>query len=194
MALNLSCARRAKEGESFCGDQCGWWWHGDDLVLAVADGLGHGKEAALAANRAMQCIGTHLGSTCESLFKLCDEQLLHTRGAALAVAIVNVTSGEMRIGSVGNIRAMLVNETQNLRLDGGRGIVGAGYKDFVTQTLSLSTGNTLAMFSDGVDEFPALREVLDDASIAAPVVAQVILDRWARTNDDALVLCYRHGG
>jgi phosphoserine phosphatase RsbX len=194
MALNLSYASRAMPGENICGDQGGWWLHGDHLVLAVADGLGHGKEAARAANMVMQCIGANLGSTCESLFIYCDDRLRQTRGVALAVAIVNRSSGEMTVGSVGNIRMLLINETQNLRLDGGRGIVGAGYKDFVTQTLSLSDGNTLVMFSDGVDEFPALREVLDDAAIEAPSVAQVILDRWGRATDDAMVLCYRHGG
>nr|WP_315392753.1 SpoIIE family protein phosphatase [uncultured Duganella sp.] len=194
MALNLSSAARAMAGEAACGDQCGWWIDGARLVLAVADGLGHGPEAARAASMAIACIGARLDHPCGALFAECDRQLRDTRGAALVVAIVELDSGALSVGSVGNIRALWLNRRRAVRLDGGRGIVGAGYRDFVPQTTRMAAGDTLALFTDGVDEFPALRQVLDDPLVCAGARARVILERWGRANDDALVLCYTHEG
>lgn len=49
-------ALRATTGQQYCGDQLGCWWHAERLTLAIADGLGHGKEAHQAAVLAMNHI------------------------------------------------------------------------------------------------------------------------------------------
>jgi hypothetical protein len=193
MDLTIGSAARPLAGESVCGDRCGWWISGDRLVLAAADGLGHGKDAAHAADVAIACIENCLDDDCGDIFFKCDTQLRHTRGAALAVSIIEPANGKMTVGTVGNIRVLLLREARNCRLDGGRGIVGAGFRNFVPQTLNLAAGDILTMFSDGLDEFPALRETLSQPSTSMNQQAQAILDRWARDDDDASVLIYRYG-
>ncbi|EGW23326.1 SpoIIE family protein phosphatase [Methylobacter tundripaludum] len=192
MAVTIGYATRPLAGETVCGDSCGWWRSGERIVLAVADGLGHGPEAAYASEAALACIANNLSRTCEDLFADCDACLQDTRGVALAVAIIEPATGLMTVCTVGNIRVLLLCDSKDSRLDGGRGIVGAGYQNLVPETRVLAPGNVLAMFSDGLDQFPALREVFVEPGVSAKDQAQAILDHCAHNDDDASVLIYRH--
>jgi len=191
-SAHIGYATRPMVGESICGDRCGWWSSGERIVLAVADGLGHGPEAAYAAEAALACIADRLDGSCESFFADCDVQLRSTRGVALAVAIIELANGQLTIGTVGNIRALLLHDSRDLRLGGARGIVGAGFAKLAPETLVLAPGDVLTLFSDGLDEFPPLRAFFNESVSSASDQAQAILEREARSNDDAAVLVYRH--
>lgn len=192
MALKVACASRPLAGETDCGDVCAWWSQPERLVLALADGLGHGPQAAAAARAAMACIGANLDRSCEQIFALCDTQLHNTRGVALALVIIELATGQLTLGSVGNVRSLLLRSSQHRRFGGARGIVGGGYSSLMPETLILAPGDLLTLFSDGFDEHLPLEEsfLLDLASEQA--LADTVLSRWARPTDDAGVLVYRH--
>ena len=192
MAVTIGYVTRPLAGEEVCGDRCNWWDTGQRVVLALADGLGHGPEAAHAAEAALSCIAENLERPCETMFALCNTRLRETRGVALAVAIIEPASGLMTIATVGNIRAILLNDSRDLRLGGARGIVGAGFVNLAPETKVLAPGNVLTLFSDGLDEFPRLREIFSEPAPSAQDQAQAILNRWGRANDDASVLVYRY--
>lgn len=192
MALEISCSTRPCAGQSDCGDRCGWWTTPERIVMAVADGLGHGAEAAYAAEVAMACIGADLERPFAEIFATCDVHLRNTRGAALAVAVVTLDSGQLTISSVGNIRTVLLTAGKDFRFGGSRGIVGAGYARLTPEVRTLSRGDVLALFSDGVDEFSALRETLNETAHLPKDQAAAVLTRWARPDDDAAVLIYHH--
>ena len=192
MAIEVASLTQPFVGETDCGDRCGWWLNGSRLVLAVADGLGHGSEAAKAANAAYDCISIHQHSSCEELFEHCDNKLHNTRGAALAIALINLNSHRMSIASVGNIRCMLMQIHGNYRLGGARGIVGAGYEYLLPETVQLSPGDLLVMYTDGLDEFADLRVHYENTDVSVELQAQAILERWQSGRDDAGVLVYRH--
>jgi phosphoserine phosphatase RsbX len=192
MAVTVGYATRPLAGQAVCGDACACWEGGQRIVLAVADGLGHGPAAACAAEAALACIGENLDGACEDIFARCDVALRETRGAALAIALIDPVGGRMSLGTVGNIRALLLREAGDLRFGGARGIVGAGYAGFVPETPVLAPGDVVALFSDGLDELAALRECFSDPAASAQAQAEAILARWARDNDDASVLVYRH--
>jgi hypothetical protein len=191
MALEISCSTRPCAGESDCGDRCGWWVTPVRIVMAVADGLGHGPEAAHAAEVAMACIGAGLERPFDEIFAACDARLRDTRGVAMAVAVVNIDNGLMTIASVGNIRSVLLKTDKEYRLGGTRGIVGGGYGRLAPEERPLSRGDVLALFSDGLDEFPLLRETIDHTAPFSRDQASTVLTRWARPDDDAAVLIYR---
>lgn len=192
MALNVAWAARPCRDESACGDRCGWWSTSERIVLALADGLGHGPAAAAAADLAMNAIGIGLGDGCEEIFAACDFALRNTRGAALAVAIVDRKRHRLVLAAVGNIRALLLTAGKDLRLGGARGIVGAGYAPLLPETLPLAGGDVLVLYSDGLDEFAAVRDTVANAGPSARQQAEHMLQRWARADDDAAVLVYRH--
>lgn len=160
--------------------------------MAVADGLGHGAEAAYAAEVAMACIGAGLERPFDDIFAACNIRLRDTRGVALAVAVVTLDNGQLTIGSVGNIRTVLLTAGKDCRFGGSRGIVGGGYARLTPEVRTLSRGDVLALFSDGVDEFSALRETLKETAHLPKDQASAVLTRWARLDDDAAVLIYHH--
>ena len=126
MAMNTGYAARPLKGETLCGDVGAWWQWPQRRVLALADGLGHGPAAHHAAQKAMQCIARHGQSSCFDLFSACNDSLIDTRGAVLAIALIDQTSNLLTLGSIGNIRAILLKPDGHVRLGAGRGIVGAG--------------------------------------------------------------------
>lgn len=189
MALNIGYAMLPLAGEPVCGDQGGWWQLPQRRVLALADGLGHGRHAAYAAEQAMRAVEAHLTLDCEAIFGACDARLRGTRGAALVVAIIDLQCNTLRIAAIGNIRIVLLSNGRQRRLGGGRGIVGAGYGALAPETLALRAGDVLALFSDGIDEFATLYDCLQGGVQAG---AEKVLARWSNGRDDSSVLCYQH--
>jgi len=190
---NLAYATRPFEGETCCGDACGWWQNDHRLVLAVADGLGHGVEASQASQAALACIATHLQETLETLFENCNVALRHTRGAALAIAIIDAKTQQVSVGCVGNIRVQWIHQQRIYRLDGARGIVGGGYGRVVPEIRTLSAGDRLVMFSDGLDDcLPLLSFFATCADLSVQRQTETLIERWARSDDDASALIYEH--
>ncbi|MBK1673885.1 hypothetical protein CKO35_11315 [Ectothiorhodospira shaposhnikovii] len=187
---NLGQALRPMAGETLCGDQIGCWRQGEVLHIALADGLGHGPEAHHAACSAMEHLMA-LGSLPPSrLISQCDTLLRGTRGVALAMALID-GQGELTHIAVGNIRALLLREGKVTRLGGTRGIVGAGFHRLYAEHHPLQPGDWLVMFSDGIREDVPIMDALKDAT-PTDQTARTLLQRWARDNDDASILLYRH--
>lgn len=189
MAMNIGYVARPLAGEACCGDQGAWWELPHRRVLALADGLGHGRHAAHAAAQAIESVGGHLALDCEGIFGACDARLRGTRGAALAVAIVDLLHNTVTLAAIGNIRAMLLSDGRQRRLGSGRGIVGAGYGALAPEVLPLRRGDVLALYSDGMDEFASLRDCMADGPQSG---AEQALARWGHGLDDASILCYQH--
>ncbi|MDG9710798.1 ATP-binding protein/SpoIIE family protein phosphatase [Streptomyces sp. DH10] len=94
-------------GAEYSGDAWAWVRSGDRLTLMLADGLGHGPEAARASSAAVAALHrwAHL-SPAESLQRLHDA-LKGTRGAAVAMAQLDVRAGRLRFAGIGNVGARL---------------------------------------------------------------------------------------
>src|SRR5215208_3257970 len=73
-------------GEEVCGDSLGYEMLADGSVCMVADGLGHGPEAAVAAGEAVSTLRRHKMQTPAEIVERAHGALRSTRGAALAVA------------------------------------------------------------------------------------------------------------
>lgn len=195
MALTVSAAIRPHHQETECGDQAAWWDTPDRLVVALADGLGHGADAALAARVAIQTVARHAHDTCCEIFEACNEALRHTRGVALTVAIIDSHSSNMQLASVGNIRNRLLTRQRSLHFGSARGIVGAGYHRLTPETVNLQAGDWLVLFSDGIDELADFRPHLVQEACTGQVTprAAELLSAYASESDDASLLIYQHG-
>jgi len=188
----IGSATRPRTGQIDCGDRCGWWATPARIVMAVADGYGHGPEAVYAAEMAMACIGARLERPIEEFFSACDARLRDTRGVTLAVAIVDIESGNMTMASVGNVRTVLMQANKSYHMGSTRGIVGGGYYRLMPKTMAISPGAMLALFSEGLDEFFPLSETLEMTRVSEAERAQTVLNHFARDGDEAAVLIYRH--
>ncbi|MET9774104.1 ATP-binding SpoIIE family protein phosphatase [Streptomyces sp. NPDC006367] len=94
-------------GADCSGDAWAWVRTGDLVTLMLADGLGHGPEAARASSAAVEALrgAAHLAPS--EVVKRLDAALARTRGAAVAVAQVDPRAGRLRFAGVGNIGARL---------------------------------------------------------------------------------------
>ncbi|WP_432119922.1 SpoIIE family protein phosphatase [Streptomyces sp. bgisy032] len=94
-------------GAEYSGDDWTWVRAGDRVTLLLADGLGHGPEAARASSAAVAALHrwAHL-CPAEVLAKLHDA-LKGTRGAAVALAQLDLGAGRLRFAGIGNVGARL---------------------------------------------------------------------------------------
>jgi anti-sigma regulatory factor (Ser/Thr protein kinase) len=111
-------------GAEYSGDAWAWVRSGDRLTLMLADGLGHGPEAARASSAAVTALHrwAHL-TPAESLRRL-HEALKGTRGAAVALAQLDVRGGRLRFAGIGNVGARLRTDGTWRPLLSRPGIVG----------------------------------------------------------------------
>jgi negative regulator of sigma-B (phosphoserine phosphatase) len=169
---------------------------GERLVVAVIDGLGHGPDAAHAAGRAAKVVEAHPDDRPDALLRRCHEELRSTRGAAMTIASIDESGGEMTWIGVGNVQAALlqagptqagIREWVPLR----GGVVGYLLPSLRPGTVRLRRDDVLVLATDGV------RPVFGDwPGPAEPTgnVAARILDEQRRGTDDALVLVARYRG
>src|SRR6266496_1820367 len=95
--IDWGVASRALPGEAVCGDLHLIKPIPDGVLLAVADGLGHGDEATVAAKTALAILEEHREEPLEALVTRCHDALRKTRGAVMTVATLNSFSFEGRL-------------------------------------------------------------------------------------------------
>ncbi|MFE6525428.1 SpoIIE family protein phosphatase [Streptomyces sp. NPDC057794] len=111
-------------GAEYSGDAWTCVRSGERVTLMLADGLGHGPEAARASSAAVAALHrwAHL-SPAEALRHL-HEALRGTRGAAVALAQLDLRAGLLKFAGIGNVGARLRADGSWRALLSRPGIVG----------------------------------------------------------------------
>ena len=181
----------AMHGESVCGDAWAWVSHPDCWVVLVADGLGHGSEAARAAQEAVRIFREHAAAAAADILDAAHAALRPTRGAAIGIAEVYPARGEATFTGVGNIGATILSGGAPRNLVSHAGIVGHECRKIQTFSYPWSEGAVMVLYSDGLqtrwtlDRYPGLR-----TSDPALLAAVLYLD-FARGRDDVTVVAGR---
>ena len=189
-AVEIAVATRPYPGESANGDACQVDWYGKYCRIAVIDGLGHGPAAADAAAAACQILAAHPELAPEPALRACHATLVRTRGAAMAVARIDLSVHELIYAGVGNVEGSLWQTERSERLVAYRGIVGATFPRVRAFSFELGRQWLLLMHTDGIRthrQEPLLEQPMPDLERAA----ESILDRFGRSTDDATVLLAR---
>ncbi|AVV46929.1 ATP-binding protein/SpoIIE family protein phosphatase [Streptomyces sp. ID05-04B] len=124
---------------------------GDGLTLMMADGLGHGPEAARASAAAVAEArrGAHLPPA--ELLRRLDGALRGTRGAAVGVARLDLRAGRLRFAGIGNIGARLREGDSWRHLISRPGIVGVHRPATLPETeADWAADRLLVLHSDGL--------------------------------------------
>jgi len=166
------------------------------LLIAVADGLGRGPDAALAARRALRTIEQSTQASPVELIEECHSALRATRGVVLGVALVDAHAGSLAWVGVGNVHAVVVRLQRGAPartdvLHAHNGIVGRTLPRLRPVFRPLVHGDVIVVATDG------LRSGLEpDLRSDEPIerVASGLLERYAVPSDDALVLVARYRG
>ena len=195
--MEWGVAQIALEGETVSGDRHLVSPDADGLLIAVVDGLGHGKEAAAAAEAAIAVLREHVHEPVIPLLKRCHEALRGTRGVAMSVASLNATYGAITWLGVGNVESVLLRADKeavppqdNIMLFPG--VVGHQMPSLRAVVTPVSVGDLLILFTDGVR-----RDFLREPPIpghSPQRIADRICAKYSKGTDDALVLVARYAG
>jgi anti-sigma regulatory factor (Ser/Thr protein kinase) len=169
-------------GAEYSGDAWAWARSDDRLTLMLADGLGHGPEAARASTAAVEALdrAAHLPPA-EALVHL-DTALRGTRGAAVAVAQVETGAGLLRFAGVGNIGARLLEGGRWRSLLSRPGIVGVHrHATLREDRMPWAADRLLILHSDGL---PSRWTPPSDAALLAadPAVVAAVTVRDASSS------------
>src|SRR5215212_6805451 len=180
----VAVAARPYPGETVSGDAWQVDWHGSVCRIALVDGLGHGPQAEAAA---VAALAAEPALNPVEAVHCCHDALADTRGAALLVASIDVSRGQLIVAGAGNVEARLYQDGGAKQLMTDRGIVGSVLPRVRPVEMTLAPGWLLLMHTDGIkrrfDAQPQLESTRDGDGLA-----QAILMEWARATDDATVL------
>lgn len=181
-------------GERASGDAWAVFGDGARTLVAVADGLGHGPDAAEAAEAAMRVVHRSPDAAPVALLHAAHAALRATRGAALALVEVDEARGTVVFAGVGNVVAVVLAPDGSARtLASHNGTVGHSMRTVQAFNYEWPAGGTLLLHTDGIntrwrlDTYPGLLRH-DPALLAA-----VLHRDAARGRDDATVVALRGG-
>jgi len=178
-------------GEEECGDA--WAVEVDDagVTIMVADGLGHGPEAALASAAAVRAVASHRGLPPAAVMEHIHKALRPTRGAAVAVARHAAGSTELVFGGIGNIAAAVLGPEIRKQMVSHNGIVGHNMRKVQEFTAPWPQEAVYVMCSDGITTQWDIAGYPGLFARHPAVIAGVIYRDFSRGRDDATVLVVR---
>ncbi|HZZ44075.1 MAG TPA: ATP-binding SpoIIE family protein phosphatase [Tepidisphaeraceae bacterium] len=183
--------RLPMNGEEVCGDD----WSSVHLpgrsLIIVADGLGHGPQAAQASSEAVRLFRANANRGPEEIVQILHAGLRATRGAAVAVAELNWSTRQILFAGVGNITAAIISRDAVKSLTSYNGTAGHELRKLQQFTYQWPVGAVLIMSSDGLgtqwrlDRYPGL------ISKHPGVIAGALYRDFSRRRDDLSVVVVR---
>ena len=182
----------AKPGEDLCGDAWAFVREPRRALVMVADGIGHGPDAAAASAEACRVFQAAApGSAILDVLVRLHEALRPTRGAAAAIAELDPDRRTVRFAGVGNIAATVVTDGGTRSMVSQHGVLGHAVRKFQEFRYPWPAGSTIVLQSDGLgtrwtlDGYPGLVR-------RHPLLAAAVLYRdFRRGNDDTTVVVVR---
>lgn len=189
--LTWSAVSKTHPDETVCGDAFLVKETENGAFLCLIDGLGHGKEAFLAANRACSVITDFAGEDILSLFEECHQALKSTRGVVMSVAFVHNPSNTVEWTGIGNIEGLLLKGSTRESLPLRGGIVGCRLPSLRSCKLPITSDDMIVMYTDGVSHSSTAK--LIEAQLCDEL-ARFIISSQVKGTDDAAVLIARYKG
>jgi anti-sigma regulatory factor (Ser/Thr protein kinase) len=178
-------------GETVSGDDWGMRPTVEGAQFVIADGLGHGPFAAQASQQATRLLQDAVVSTPQTLLNGMHAAMRDTRGAAVAVAEIDHTQGELRYAGAGNITGVLLTSQRVQHLLSHSGIVGHHMPRTQTVAYPWTSQSSLVLHSDGLKSRWNLSDYPGLMSRHPSVIAGVLYRDFVRGSDDVTVLVIR---
>ena len=185
-------AGTALPGQSSSGDRAVVVPYPQGALVAVIDGLGHGKEACKAAEEAERVLIAAPYDHVSELMRRCHERLRATRGAVMSIASFDAARGEMTWLGVGNVEGFLVRgqyggASEAVAMRGGT--VGYMLPPLHPRTLKVYPGDTLVFATDGIKHGFKQEVIL---ARTPEEIAEHVMTNWAKQSDDSCVVVARY--
>ncbi len=187
---------RPMEGMAVSGDAFLVTEAAGGVLVCVMDGLGHGEEAAKAAEVAKGLISRYAGDALLDLVRHCHEGLKQTRGIVASFVRFEPEEDAISWVGVGNVEALVFNRDAGSKykreaLASRGGVIGYTLPSLHCSSLAVHAGDFLVMATDGI-----AGAFIDGIDLDAPLalMADRIVEEYGKTSDDVLVLTARYLG
>lgn len=139
-----------KKGEEVSGDSWAIIEQPHRTVLMIADGLGHGDQAAQASLEAVRIFREQDSESPKAIIEAAHPALRKTRGAAIAVTEIDFERQSLRFAGVGNISGAVFTAQGNHSMVSYNGTVGYEMRKLQEFTYQWPKDGVLIMHSDGL--------------------------------------------
>jgi anti-sigma regulatory factor (Ser/Thr protein kinase) len=183
----------ALAGEIECGDTWRIADHGTTLSVMVADGLGHGSLAAVAAQAAARAFAERPFDEPARVMQNLHQGLLSSRGAVAACAHLQAEAARVEYAGIGNIYGALVGKERSRGMVSHNGTLGVQAPHTRQFAYEWPREELVIMHSDGLSARWNLTEHPGLFSHHPAIIAAVLYRDMARKRDDATVVVVRFG-
>lgn len=181
----------AAPGETVSGDS--WAGHGNEqrASFMVADGLGHGPDAAQAADAAVDVFRARPGAAPDEVLERCHAALRSTRGAAVSVFDIDAATRTVTACGAGNVSARIISGIGDRSLLSQHGTAGLQIRKIQPMRYELPEHALFVAHSDGIVSRWDLKAVPELLGSDPVVLAAFLIRNHLRGRDDATVLVVR---
>jgi anti-sigma regulatory factor (Ser/Thr protein kinase) len=181
-----------KSGEPVCGDSACVLDRPDGCIgLMVADGLGHGAQAAAASQEAVRLFQKNPSANPVELLTILHSSLRSTRGAAVATALADPAASQVSYGGIGNIAGFISDSGGMRRMVSHNGTAGHTAGRMQTFYYPIYHQPIVVMFSDGLATSWTPDGHASLFAMDPTLIAGVLYRDHARGRDDASVLVWK---
>jgi hypothetical protein len=163
------------------------------LFLSVVDVLGHGKEAYDLACKARDFLKQQRDPDVSATMARLHGALKGSRGAAVGLSSLDLSSGRLRSCLVGNTVARKIGRRSD-RVRATEGIVGHHMPSPRTQDMILVSADVLLLYTDGVQDRFGEESLAPLAELEAWDIARNVVKKFGRRFDDATCIALRYVG
>jgi anti-sigma regulatory factor (Ser/Thr protein kinase) len=186
--LSIGAVCLPKKGEVVCGDAWGAEQRGDRIVIIIADGLGHGPDAAVASREAVRLFRKHDALQPAEIVEMVHAGLKKTRGAAVAVAEIDPRQAIVRYVGIGNIAGQIVTTESARSMVSHNGTAGLEARKIQEFTYPWQDNAILIMHSDGLATKWKLEGYPNLINKHPSLIAGVLYRDFKRGTDDVTVV------
>lgn len=164
---------------------------GDNFNLLLVDGLGHGPEAAKAAQAATEAFAEAPGREVRDALQQLHQRLQSTRGAAVCVLKLDTEGESIAWSGAGNIVGRVLSGIFDKGILTQHGTAGMQIRKPEAATMELPPHALVVLHSDGIEtrwQADRIRPLLQKDPT---LVAAVLLRDHTRHRDDATVVVLR---
>ena len=185
--LQIGVVSEPLDGEDVSGDGWGIRTLPDSVLMMVADGLGHGPLACEASQEAKRVLAETRYFEPVSIVEEVHAALKKTRGAAMAIAKLDLDKMILRFAGVGNISASLVSPDTSRGLASHNGTLGQHIGRVQEFSYPWHANNVLVMHSDGLSTRWDLQRYPGIWSKHPSIIAAILHRDFCRGRDDVTV-------
>jgi anti-sigma regulatory factor (Ser/Thr protein kinase) len=189
--MTVGAAGRPVAGEDLSGDSCAMRADGDNSLFIVADGLGHGIQAAEASAEAISAFRTTTDTGPALVLHRVHRALRGTRGAAVAIASLDRKKRIVRYAGIGNIAGVVVGSSKSQSMISHNGTAGHEAAHFQEFSYQFPESSLLIMHSDGLSSTWNLKSYPGLQGRHPSVIGGVLYRDAGRVRDDACIVVAR---